>query len=118
MEKIEKPWGYEVIWAKTDKYVAKFLHINPNSRLSLQFHRKKEETIYVLEGNLKLILDENSSQVSSGKESILGPGAVVHITPGRVHRFGAGALPVVLCEVSTPELDDVVRLADDYKREN
>ena len=61
MEKIEKPWGYEIIWAKSDKYVAKFLHINPRSRLSLQFHRKKEETIYVLEGDLKLQLDKSGS---------------------------------------------------------
>lgn len=109
MEKIEKPWGYEVIWAKSDRYVGKFLHINPHSRLSLQYHNKKEETIYVMAGKLKLTLDE-------GEESIVGPGTVVHIHPGRVHRFGAEDVGVMLCEVSTPELDDVVRLQDDYKR--
>lgn len=112
MEKIEKPWGYEVIWAKTDKYVAKFLHINPNSRMSLQFHKEKEETIYVMTGELKLQLDKSDSF------QMLGPGSVYHVKPGDVHRFGAGIRPVVLCEVSTTELDDVVRLADDYKRSN
>jgi len=112
MEKIEKPWGYEVVWAKTDKYVAKFLHINPKSRLSLQFHQKKEETIYVMTGQLVLQLGEDS------EETLVGPGAIVHIKPGQVHRFGASMQPVMLCEVSTPELDDVVRLQDDYKRLN
>ena len=118
MEKVEKPWGYEVIWAKTDKYVAKFLHINPNSRMSLQFHKEKEETIYVMAGELKLQLDESSSQVTEGVETFVGPGSIVHVEPGRVHRFGAGNRPVMLCEVSTPELDDVVRLHDDYKSKN
>ena len=112
MEKIEKPWGYEVIWAKTDKYVAKFLHINPHSRMSLQFHKEKEETIYVMAGELKLQLDESDSY------QMLAPGSVHHVKPGDVHRFGAGARPVMLCEVSTPELEDVVRIADDYKRSN
>lgn len=110
MEKIEKPWGYEVIWAKTDKYVSKFLHINPNSRLSLQFHQKKEETIYVMAGQMKLQLGEES------EETLVGPGTIVHIKPGQVHRFGAGNSPVMLCEVSTPELQDVVRIQDDYER--
>ena len=112
MEKIEKPWGYEVIWAKTDKYVAKFLHINPHSRMSLQFHKEKEETIYVMSGELKLQLDKSDSF------QLLGPGSIHHVKPGDVHRFGAGARQVMLCEVSTPELDDVVRLDDDYKRIN
>jgi len=110
MQKIEKPWGYEIIWAKTDKYVAKFLHINPNSRLSLQYHVKKEETLYVMSGELKLQLGDES------QETTLVPGGIVHVTPGKVHRFGAGDTFVMLCEVSTPELDDVVRLQDDYKR--
>ena len=112
MENIEKPWGYEVIWAKTDKYVAKFLHINPHSRMSLQFHKEKEETIYVMSGELKLQLDKSDSF------QLLGPGSIHHVKPGDIHRLGAEVNPVMLCEVSTPELDDVVRLADDYKREN
>ena len=110
IEKIEKPWGYEIIWARTDKYVSKFLHINPNSRLSLQYHKEKEETIYVMSGNLKLQIGK------TGKEKFVGPGTVIHVEPEKVHRFGAGDQPVTLCEVSTPELDDVVRLEDDYKR--
>ena len=110
MDKVEKPWGHEIIWAKTDKYVAKFLHINPNSRLSLQSHEIKEETIYVMSGQLKLQLGVNGNEMS------YGPGHIVHVKPGEVHRFGAGNIPVVLCEVSTPEIEDVVRLEDDYKR--
>lgn len=110
MEKIEKPWGYEVIWAKTKGYVAKFLHINPEHRLSLQYHEKKEETIYVMAGNLKLQIGQDS------EEKLVGPGSIVHIEPKKIHRFGAADSPVMLCEVSTPELDDVVRLEDDYRR--
>jgi len=111
IEKIEKPWGYEVIWAKTDNYSAKFLHINPNSRLSLQYHKEKEETLYVMAGNLVFQLGDGEP------EKVSGPGSIIHVKPGIVHRFGAASSPVMLCEVSTSELDDVVRLADDYNRE-
>ena len=110
MKKVEKPWGHEFIWAKTENYVAKFLHINPDSRLSLQYHEKKEETIYVLEGTLRLQIGID------GSEETRSVGSVIHISPGLVHRFGAGEEPVVLCEVSTTEIEDVVRLEDDYKR--
>jgi len=112
MERIEKPWGYELIWAKSDKYVGKFLHINPNSRLSLQYHKKKEETIYVMRGFLKYQSGED------GEEVFMPAGSIIHVKPGDIHRFGAGEYPVMLCEVSSPELDDVVRLEDDYKRKN
>lgn len=105
---VEKPWGYEHIWARTDKYVGKLLHINPNSRLSLQYHNLKEETIYVLKGTLSLDLEESSM--------LLFPGETYHIPPGLVHRFGALDEEVELMEVSTTELDDVVRIQDDYKR--
>jgi mannose-6-phosphate isomerase len=105
---VEKPWGYEHIWARTDKYVGKLLHINPNSRLSLQYHNQKEETIYVLKGTLSLDLEESSM--------LLFPGETYHIPPGLVHRFGALDEEVELMEVSTTELDDVVRIQDDYKR--
>ena len=110
VEKIEKPWGYEVIWAKNEKYVAKFLHINPNSRLSLQYHEKKTESLYVMAGSLSLQLGEES------EPTIVGPGSIIHVNPGEVHRFGATDSPVMLCEVSTPELEDVIRIKDDYKR--
>ena len=110
MEKIEKPWGYEVVWAKTDNYVAKFLHINPNSRLSLQYHEEKEETIYVMAGELVLQLGENS------EPTLTSPGSVIHVPPGKIHRFAAKEQAVMLCEVSTSQIDDVVRLRDDYER--
>jgi mannose-6-phosphate isomerase len=105
---IDKPWGYEHIWAKTDKYVGKLIHINPNSRLSLQYHNEKQETIYVLKGKLSLDLEDTSM--------LLLPGDTYHIPTGLVHRFGALDEEVELMEVSTTELDDVVRIQDDYKR--
>jgi quercetin dioxygenase-like cupin family protein len=105
---IDKPWGYEHIWAKTDKYVGKLIHINPNSRLSLQYHNEKQETIYVLKGKLSLDLE--------GASIFLLPGDTYHIPTGLVHRFGALDEEVELMEVSTTELDDVVRIQDDYKR--
>jgi len=111
IEKIEKPWGYEIWWANSDKYAGKFLHINPESRLSLQYHEKKEETIYVMKGVLFLWENKNDEEFKT-----LNPGSVYHVKPGTVHRFGAGKEGVMLCEVSSPELDDVVRLSDDYKR--
>ena len=106
--RVNKPWGYEEIWAHTDKYVGKLLHIKAGSRLSLQYHEVKEETIYVLQGDLVLLTDK--------KRITLPPGSVYHISPGDFHRFTAGAAPVTLIEVSTPELDDVVRVEDDHGR--
>ena len=112
MRTVQKPWGKEEIWAETPKYVGKYLHINAGHRLSRQYHERKEETIRVLSG--KLILE-----VGSGDNAIftsLSVGEVFHVTPLMVHRFGADNEDVVLVEVSTPELDDVVRLSDDYAR--
>jgi mannose-6-phosphate isomerase-like protein (cupin superfamily) len=111
---IKKPWGYEEIWAETDKYVGKFLHINAGFRLSRQYHNVKTETIRVLEG--KLIL-ETADGAGGFAERTLDRGEVFHVSPGTIHRFGAREVPVVLVEVSTPELDDVVRLEDDYARQ-
>jgi len=110
---VKKPWGYEEIWAETDKYVGKFLHIDAGCRLSRQYHNVKTETIRVLEG--KLILETGDS-ISGFSERSLDRGEVFHVSPGTIHRFGARDTPVVLVEVSTPELDDVVRLEDDYAR--
>lgn len=107
---VEKPWGFEHIWAETDDYVAKMLHINPKQRLSLQYHETKEETVYVLEGTLLNWTDED------GEPEKYPTGDVYHVKPNQVHRFGAGKELVRLMEVSTPHLDDVVRLADDYER--
>lgn len=112
LKKIEKPWGYEIWWAKTSNYAGKFIHINKNSRMSLQYHKNKEETIYVMNGILLVWEDPqgNDDPIS------LNPGSIYHVEPGQVHRFGAGGVPAMICEVSTSELDDVIRLADDYKR--
>ena len=111
MRKIEKPWGYEEIWAETDKYVGKILTILPNQRLSLQYHEKKEETIYVLRGQLIVWHSEDERDLTT-----IEKGGVYHVLPNTVHRFGSKLGICKLIEVSTPELDDVVRLADDYKR--
>jgi quercetin dioxygenase-like cupin family protein len=110
MERVEKPWGYEIIWAKTDKYVGKILHINSGQKLSLQYHEKKTETIYVKNGILDLYLQD--------KILTLHEGEVFHIEPNIVHRFSCRDIfeYVELVEVSTPELDDVIRLEDNYGR--
>lgn len=109
MKKIDKPWGYELLWAQTDKYVGKLLFIRAGERLSKQYHNIKEETIFVLQGIL-YNYDENDHI------SKFYTGDTIHIKPGQVHRFGANETNVELIEVSTPELDDVVRLEDDYSR--
>jgi mannose-6-phosphate isomerase-like protein (cupin superfamily) len=112
---VDKPWGYEHIWAKTDKYVGKLLHINEGERLSLQYHKVKEETIYVLEGVLELVLEEGSRR--DMHSVFLKPGDTFHISPLTIHRFAATQrTDVRLIEVSTTELDDVVRIEDDYSR--
>src|SRR5210317_161083 len=110
---VEKPWGNEEIWAKTSRYVGKILTINPGHRLSLQYHEEKEETIYVLEGVLKVWESEDDNVYT-----LYTTGSTVHVKPNQVHRFGAapGEKCVKLMEVSTPELHDVVRIKDDYSR--
>lgn len=109
MNKIEKPWGYEILWAKTDKYVGKLLFIRAGHRLSKQYHEKKEETVFVLKGPLyNYDAEDNVTKLVSGDS--------LHILPNQIHRFGAADTNVELIEVSTPELDDVVRLEDDYSR--
>ncbi len=112
---VDKPWGYEHIWAKTDKYVGKVLYINEGERLSLKFHKVKEETIYVLEGILEIILEEGSYR---DRHSVfLQSGDTFHIAPLTIYRFAASkGCDVKLMEVSTIELDDVQRLEDDYSR--
>jgi mannose-6-phosphate isomerase-like protein (cupin superfamily) len=110
--RVEKPWGYEEIWAETPRYLGKILAIRAGERLSLQLHRQKDEAIYVLRGTLRLTL-ENDAGVLEVRD--LGPGDSSRIVPGRRHRFEAVA-DCELCEVSSPEIDDVVRLQDDYGR--
>ncbi len=109
--RVEKPWGYELIWAHTERYVGKTLHIKAGERLSLQYHRVKDETIHVQSGELRFIVEEDGALA----ERLLGPGESYHIKPGTKHRMMAITDCDVL-EASTPELDDVVRLEDQYGR--
>ena len=112
---IDKPWGHEEVWALTDNYAGKILYIKKDERLSLQYHKRKRETIYVLEGILELTLDEQSRK--HNRVLILVPGEYYHIEPFTIHRFAASqGSDVKLMEVSTTELDDIVRIEDDYSR--
>lgn len=111
--RIEKPWGYEIWWAATDQYVGKILHVNKGHRLSLQYHEKKDESCYVLAGRLILVQGQSQDSLT---ERTLGIGDVWRNTPGTVHTIEALEDADVL-EASTPYLDDVVRLRDDYGRE-
>jgi len=111
-----KPWGREVIWAETKDYVGKLLYINEGHKLSLQYHEQKEETILVISGELELTV---SGHAQLGMSTMrLSEGDTFHVTPGTIHRFSATlGTNVVLAEVSTNYLDDVVRLEDDYDRD-
>jgi quercetin dioxygenase-like cupin family protein len=108
---VDKPWGYEIIWAHTERYVGKVLHINKGEALSYQYHRVKDETIRLLAGVLEMDIEMNGRQ----DKLRLAPGECLHIVPGMKHRMTAVEDCDVL-EVSTPELDDVVRLEDRYGR--
>ena len=110
--RVEKPWGYELHWAKTEKYVGKILHINAGHALSLQFHNLKEETIYLHSGKLLYEIDVDGKS----KKIEMKPGDSIHVLPKTIHRMTAIEDCDVL-EASTPELDDVVRLEDRYGRE-
>ncbi len=112
MPRTEKPWGYELIWAKTDKYVGKILHIRKGHMLSLQYHRIKEETILLKSGKMNFIFENHAGIL---EEIILTPGEAHHVPAGRKHRMIA-LEDCDVVEVSTPELDDVVRLEDGYGR--
>ena len=111
MRRVEKPWGFENIWAENKKYVGKFMFIKPNNRMSLQYHNIKEETVYVQSGILRIWHSENDDDYTD-----LSPGDIFHVKPKTIHRFGAISDPVHLIEISTPEIDDVVRIKDDYDR--
>ena len=112
--RVDKPWGYELIWAVTDAYAGKLLFVKAGESLSLQFHREKDESWLVQSGRAKLEL--GSAGDAMLKEEIIGPGASFRFPPGTVHRVTALEDTTIL-EVSTPELDDVVRLEDRYGRE-
>lgn len=112
IQKVEKPWGYELIWAKTSDYVGKILHINKGHQLSLQYHRVKEETIFLSSGKMTFVFESDDGKM---QEIALSAGEAHHVPVGRKHRM----IAVEDCdvfEVSTPQLDDVVRLEDGYGR--
>jgi mannose-6-phosphate isomerase len=110
--KVPKPWGHETIWARSDRYLGKILHINAGHELSVQYHNKKDETVHLLSGAIVY-------RVKNGdilEDMVLKVGESFRITPGTVHQMVALTDCEVL-EVSTPEVDDVVRLSDKYGRE-
>jgi mannose-6-phosphate isomerase len=110
--RVEKPWGYELRWAVTDRYAGKIIHVNRGQMLSLQYHVQKEESIHLLSGAMDLLLENNSGEMETHR---LTPGMSAHIRPGRRHRFVA-VEDTDLFEVSSPEIDDVVRIEDSYGR--
>ena len=111
IQHVPKPWGYELIFAKTERYVGKILHINRGESLSLQYHEMKEETLFVVEGEMKLTIEYEGDR----REVMLRKGEAFHIPPRLIHRMEA-IVDTDVAEVSTPELDDVVRLEDRYGR--
>ena len=110
--RVEKPWGHELIWAETDQYVGKILHVRAGHALSLQYHERKDETIHVLRGTLRFLAGPSHDAI---EEIELVEGDSFRVTPGTVHRMIA-LTDTDLLEASTPHLDDVVRLEDRYGR--
>ncbi len=120
IHKTPKPWGHELLWARADRYAGKVLFIRAGEALSLQYHQQKDETIYVQSGTLRLQIGEPGAALAEGKggpliERIMEPGESHHIPALTRHRFSA-IEDATLFEVSTIELDDVVRLDDRYGR--
>ncbi len=111
VSRVDKPWGYELRFVRTDRYAGKVLFIKAGAQLSLQYHEKKDEAFFVQSGTLDLVLGRDADQ----KVVRMQPGESHHITPHTVHRFRA-VTDTLLFEVSTPELEDVVRIEDDYGR--
>jgi mannose-6-phosphate isomerase len=112
--RVEKPWGWELIWAEAEAYVGKILFVRAGQSLSLQFHNVKDESWYVQEGQAKLELGDNGQAILNTE--VIGPGMCFRFRPGTVHRVTA-LEDTTIIEVSTPHLDDVVRLEDRYGRE-
>jgi mannose-6-phosphate isomerase len=112
--RVDKPWGWELVWAETDHYVGKVLFVKAGESLSLQFHRVKDEAWYVQSGRAKIELGEAGEAVLN--EEVVAAPAFFHFTPGTVHRITA-LDDTTIIEVSTPHLDDIVRLDDSYGRE-
>jgi mannose-6-phosphate isomerase-like protein (cupin superfamily) len=111
VDRVSKPWGYELIWSRTGRYVGKVLHINAGESLSRQYHRIKDETLFLIAGRVRLHL----SAGGESRDVIMEVGDSYHIVPGLIHQIEALEDSDIV-EVSTPELDDVVRLEDRYGR--
>jgi mannose-6-phosphate isomerase-like protein (cupin superfamily) len=114
VRRVEKPWGYEIIWAHTDRYVGKILHVTAGQALSVQYHERKDETVYLLSGEMKYWVQLPGDDEL--RDQRLSTGQSFRITPGTIHYMEAITDCDVL-EASTPELDDVVRIKDRYGRE-
>jgi len=110
--RVEKPWGYELIFAHTDRYAGKILHVNAGEALSLQYHEEKDETLYLQAGEYELFVEHEGEML----QLQMKVGDVYHIRPETRHRMIAGPEGCDILEVSTPELQDVVRLEDRYGR--
>lgn len=113
MRRVDKPWGHELIWAHTERYVGKVLFITAGHKLSRQYHQVKDETLFVTKGTMVLEI----GPADAIERRVMNAGDVFHVTPGTIHRMVAET-DVEVTEVSTPELDDVVRLEDVYGRES
>lgn len=111
--RVDKPWGHELRWAITDRYLGKIIHVNKGQQLSLQYHVQKDESIYIASGLIDLVLEDEQGEVRTHR---MPPGTVARVRPGRRHRFIAVEDSDIF-EVSSPEIDDVVRLEDSYGRE-
>ena len=111
-ERVEKPWGHELIWANTDRYVGKILHVKAGHALSLQYHERKDETIHLLRGEMRFWAGPSAEQL---EEIPLREGESFRVRPGTVHRMEA-VTDVDILEAPTADLDDVVRLEDRYGR--
>ena len=110
--RVDKPWGYELVWARTDRYLGKLLHVNKGEALSLQYHERKDECQYVVAGCVDIEIGGEDGALTTHR---LRPGDTLHIEPGTRHRITA-IEDTDIFEVSTPEADDVVRLSDRYGR--
>lgn len=111
MRRVSKPWGHELVFAENERYAGKILHLDAGQCLSLQYHERKDETLYVLSGDVRLEVGEDGAM----KKVRLKAGEAFRIRPGVRHRLSADRAAEIV-EVSSPELDDVVRLEDRYGR--
>lgn len=110
--RVEKPWGHELLWAETDQYVGKVLHVKAGEALSIQYHEVKDETIHLLSGRMRFFAGPSEDEL---EEIELEGGESFRVRPGTVHRMEA-ITDCDILEASTPHLDDVVRLSDRYGR--